>query len=100
MHKIKTKGVDMELIKVKKNFQVTLPSNLRKKLNIKEGDYLDILEKNGSFVIKPMKIIPADEAYFHTKEWQKGETQADRDLKTGNVKTFDNIEDLINDLDN
>jgi AbrB family looped-hinge helix DNA binding protein len=99
MNKTKTKGVDMELIKVKKNFQVTLPSNLRKRLNIQEGDYLNILEKNGGFVIKPMKMIPADEAYFHTKKWQKGEAQADKDLKTGNVQTFNNIEDLIKDLD-
>lgn len=89
----------MELVKVKKNFQLTLPINLRKNLNIKEGDYLDVLEKNGCLIIKPMKVIPADEAYFHTKEWQKEESQADRDLEAGNIKTFDNVDDLIADLD-
>lgn len=89
----------MELIKVKRNFQVTIPSGLRKKLNIKEGDYLDVLEKNGGIIIKPMKVIPADEAYFHTEEWQKEEAQADKDYKTGNFKTFDNVDDLIADLD-
>jgi AbrB family looped-hinge helix DNA binding protein len=89
----------MELIKVKKNFQLTLPSNLRKNLNIKEGDYLDVLEENGCIIIKPMKMIPAGEAYFHTKEWQKEEANADRDLKEGNVNAFDNVDDLIADLD-
>ncbi|NWH06869.1 hypothetical protein [Desulfobacter latus] len=44
-------------------------------------------------------MIPAGDAYFHTKEWQKEEANADRDFKEGNVNTFDNIDDLIADLD-
>jgi hypothetical protein len=46
-----------------------------------------------------MKMIPAGDAYFHTKEWQKEEANADRDLKKGKVNIFDNIDDLIADLD-
>jgi hypothetical protein len=37
-------------------------------------------------------MIPLDEAYFHTKEWQKGEKQADKDRKKGDVfGPFDNL---------
>lgn len=40
----------------------------------------------------------ADQAYFWSKQWQAGEQQADRDIAAGHVKTFDTMDDLINDL--
>lgn len=86
----------MELVKVKKNFQITLPSNLRKELNIKEGDYLDVNKHNKSFIISPVKVIPSNQAYFHTKEWQEDEKEADKDIAEGNiVGSFDNIGDAL-----
>jgi len=37
-------------------------------------------------------VVPTDEAYFHTKEWQEGEAQADKDRKKGDVLgPFDNL---------
>ena len=82
----------MPLIKVKHNYQITIPISLRKNLNISVGDYLEIEKQDSEIILKPVKIIPSDEAYFHTKEWQKGETQADKDLKNGDVLgPFDNL---------
>ncbi|MBF0235725.1 Transcriptional regulator, AbrB family [Desulfamplus magnetovallimortis] len=86
----------MELVKVKKNFQITLPSDLRKELNIKEGDYLDINKQDTYFIISPVKVIPSDQAYFHTKEWQEDEAEADKDIAEGNIEgPFDNINDAL-----
>ena len=47
-----------------------------------------------------MKIeITKSQAYFWTKEWQEAEREASADIKAGRVKTFDNVEELLEDLD-
>jgi AbrB family looped-hinge helix DNA binding protein len=79
------KGAIMSLVKVKKNAQITLPNGLRKKYHIVEGDYVDIGDKKGEIFIKPVKVMLADEAYFHSKEWQDAETEADKDIAEGKV---------------
>ena len=89
-------GVNVPLVKVKKHSQITIPNELRRKLKIVEGDYLEIKEHNSELVLKPVKMVHPDEAYFHTREWQDGETEADRDIAAGNVLgPFDNINDAL-----
>ena len=84
----------MPLIKVKKHFQITLPRNLRKNLRIAESDYLEAKKQGSQLILKPVKMVPTEEAYFHTKEWQKGEAKADKDIKKGDVLgPFANIAD-------
>jgi hypothetical protein len=46
-------------------------------------------------IIEP---IDPDQAYFYTEEWQAGEREADEDIRTGRVKTFATMDDLINHL--
>ncbi|MCF6159482.1 MAG: AbrB/MazE/SpoVT family DNA-binding domain-containing protein [wastewater metagenome] len=89
---------DMAVVKVKKNFQLTLPNNLRKELNISEGDFLDLEVKNGEIVVKPIKLIPKDQQYFYTPEWQKKEKEADSDLARKKRKEFKSVDDLIKEL--
>ncbi len=85
---------EMPLIKVKQNYQITIPNRLRKTLNIAVGDYLEVEKQDSELILKPVKMVHTDEAYFHTKEWQKGEKQADKDLKKGNVLgPFDKVAD-------
>ena len=93
---------DMALVKIKKNYQITLPKNLRQQVNVAEGDYMDIkLNEKGVLTIRPVKLIDSDQAYFHTKEWQKHEAEADKDIASGNVVgPFDNIKDALNGLKN
>ncbi len=93
----------LQLIKITKNFQVTLPAKLRNIFKLKEGDYLEANVKNGAFVFKPKKMvdIDSDQAWFWTDEWQEKERQADEDIKKGNVSgPFDNIDDCLNALKN
>lgn len=86
----------MSLIKVKRHAQITIPTDIRKRFKIVEGDYLEIEEHNNKLVLKPVKMVHPDEAYFHTKEWQAGETEADKDIAEGNViGSFDNIADAL-----
>jgi len=89
----------MPLIKVRQNFQITIPNSLRKYLKIGEGDYLEAERHNGEIVLKPVKMVQPDQAYFYTKEWQESEAEADRDIANGDVLgPFDNIEDALKTL--
>ncbi len=86
----------MSLVKVKRHAQITIPNDIRRKFKIVEGDYLEFVEQNNELVLKPVRMVHQDEAYFHTRQWQAGEAQADRDIAKGDVAgPFDNIEDAL-----
>ena len=91
----------MPLVKVKEKFQITLPNSLRKNFNIAVGDYMEVEDHDGEIVLKPVKMVHPDQAYFYTKEWQKSESEADKDIANGEVLgPFDNSEEGINALKN
>ncbi len=63
----------------------------------------DILHSQGltieeAKVASKVGLIDPDQAWWWTEEWQKGEREAEKDIKEGKVKRFTNIEDLIKDL--
>jgi len=75
----------MELVKVKKNYQITIPQALRRLMRLAEGDYLEMDVQEGTLVIRPVKMVHPDQEYFFTKEWQQKEDEADRDVAEGRV---------------
>jgi antitoxin MazE len=84
----------MSLIKVKQNYQITLPNSLRKNFNIAVGDYMEMDEREGVIVLMPVKVVHPEQAYFYSREWQKGEADADKDIDKGDVLgPFENITD-------
>lgn len=84
----------MALVKVRQNYQITIPAEVRKSMKV--GDYLDVEKKDGDLVLKMVKMVRPDQAYFHTPEWQEAEAQADRDIASGKtVGPFDNIDDAL-----
>ena len=87
------------VMQIRQNFQITLPAEIRKKLHLEVGDFLETEIKDGRVIIKPQKTIDAQQAWFWSKEWQEGEKEAQADLQAGKVKKFKNVEDLIADLD-
>jgi len=50
-------------------------------------------------VLMPKKLVDKSQAYFWTRRWQEGEREADEDIKAGRVKTFDSVDELIEDLE-
>jgi antitoxin MazE len=87
------------VMQVRRNFQVTLPSSVRKSLGIGVGDILDATVKDGRIVISPKKAVDAEQAWFWTKDWQEAEKEAETDLRSGKVKKYNSIKELIKGLD-
>lgn len=72
-----------ELVQIRKKAQVTLPLSVRKELGIEEGDFLDIRVENREIVLRVKKLVDKDQAWFWTERWQKGEREADQDIRAG-----------------
>lgn len=78
----------LHLIKITKNFQITLPAKLRGRFGLKEGDYLEASAKEGAFIFKPKKVVDID---FETQKknaptyYLKGKAaeEADRMVEEG-----------------
>ncbi|MBI4688613.1 MAG: AbrB/MazE/SpoVT family DNA-binding domain-containing protein [Nitrospirae bacterium] len=83
----------MSLVKVKNKYQIVIPEDVRKKLRVDVGDTLEIVEKDGTFVIKPVMVIEKSQAYFWTDEWQKGEKEAEAAKRKGKFKEFKKAEE-------
>ncbi len=87
----------MALVKVRQNYQITIPVAVRKSMKV--GDYLDVEKKDGELVLRPVKMVHHDQAYFHTQEWQAAEAEADREIASGEtVGPFDNMVDALDAL--
>lgn len=87
------------VMQIRKNFQITLPAVIRQRLGLSVGDLLETQLKDGKIIIVPKKTVNADQAWFWTNEWQQAEREAEADIRSGRVKKFKNVEDLIKELD-
>lgn len=78
--------------------QITIPKNIIDELGLKEGDNLNIEIENGKIIVKPVVIVPKDQAWFWTKKWQSQEKEVDKDIERGRIKTANNLDELMKDL--
>lgn len=89
----------MPTIKITSNGAITLPAKYRRALGLGIGDFVNAELKKGQVVLKPAKIIDAEDEWFWTKEWQEGEAEADQDIAEGRVTgPFDKAEDFLKEL--
>ena len=89
----------MPTTKVTRHGQITLPASVREQLGIEEGDIVEIEVEEERAVLMPKRLVDKSQAYFWTKQWQKGEKEAAEDIKVGRVKTFESADELIKNLD-
>ena len=91
----------MQLVKVTKNYQITLPARLRRGIMLKEGDYLAADVRDGVFIFKPTNADPArdpEQAWFWKAAWQKKEREADADISSGRTRSSSSMKDLVAEL--
>ncbi|MHB9094259.1 MAG: AbrB/MazE/SpoVT family DNA-binding domain-containing protein [Eubacteriales bacterium] len=86
------------LVELKQKSQVTIPSELVRKMNLRPGDKLEVVEQDGRLIITPVVVIPRDQMWFYAKEWQYGEARVNEDIKEGKVRTASSEEELFKDL--
>lgn len=90
----------MSVVKITRNFQVSIPKEIRDRLGIEEGDLIEMIEQDGRILMVPKRLIDADQAWFWTREWQDGEREADEDIREGRVSgPFKTADDLMKHLE-
>jgi AbrB family looped-hinge helix DNA binding protein len=86
------------LMKVRPKGQITLPDAVRKAARLSEGDYLEVSVEEGTIIMRPKKLIDADQAWFWTEDWQKGEREASEDIARGRVRRSTSGDEFIESL--
>jgi AbrB family looped-hinge helix DNA binding protein len=84
--------------KITRNGQVTIPKAIRDQLRLREGMTVFFETDDGAIRIVPAVMVPKDQRWFWTREWQAKEREADEELQAGKGRTFKSLKALIKDL--
>lgn len=87
------------LRKLGKSNQIAIPKEIVTNLGLKKDDYLDIYIENNKIIIEPKVLIPRDQAYFFTDEWQIDERNAEADIRKSRITKTKNLRDLFHVMD-
>jgi len=89
----------MQITRISPKHQITIPKEVFEKLRLEVGDFLEVEATQGGLLLVPKKLIPKDQLWFWTKEWQKREKEADEAIGRGEVSgPFKSAEELIRHL--
>ena len=80
------------LAEIRGRSQITIPSEIIKKLGISEGDKFDIMERDGGIFLCPVVVYPKDKIAKIAKILKKSEN----DTKTRTA--FESVEDMFSDM--
>lgn len=50
-------GKHMQLVRIKRAAQITLPPELRQQFGLAEGDYLEIIGTKAGILLKPVSVV-------------------------------------------
>ena len=75
--------------------QVTLPREVTRKLRLNKGDDLELRIHEDRIELVPLALIPRDQLWYWTPEWQAKEREADEDEAAGRFKSFKSAKKLI-----
>jgi len=79
--------------RVRSRGQITVPSEVRKALDISDGDdIIFYVDEMGKVCVQRSQIVPPDQAWFWTERWQKMEREAQTDIDAGRVHRFADAE--------
>lgn len=87
------------LTEIRTRSQITIPAEIIKKLNLKQGDTLDIDVEEDRIVLRPVIVLPKDQAYFWSQQWQNEEKQVQDDIKNNKIHVAQTKDELFKDLD-
>jgi len=94
----RTRG-NMAITRVGPKHQITIPREVFEALGLETGDILEVQVVEGGLHLVPQRLIPRDQAWFWTEEWQLKEREASQAIEQGDVSgPFETVEDLIRHL--
>jgi AbrB family looped-hinge helix DNA binding protein len=86
----------MPAVKIGPKHQITIPKEIFKSLHLKVGDFVETAIRDNVVVLTPQKLVPRDQEWFWTREWQEKEREADEAILKGKVTgPFDKAADAI-----
>ena len=89
----------MPAVKIGPKHQITIPREVFDAMHLEVGDFLDAHVKDNAIVLLPKKLVPKDQEWFWSKEWQEMEKEADEAIAKGEtIGPFSNISDALNAL--
>lgn len=86
------------LTEIRARAQITIPAEILKKLNLKQGDNLEVDIEGGHIVLRPVIAVPKEQAYFWSSQWQDEEKQVQDDIKNNKINCAQTKDDLFKDL--
>ena len=87
-------------VSVQRRNLISLPKEVRQKLNIGEGDVLDVRIEGNKIIMEPFKLIPSSQTYFWAEKTQRDMIEAKNDVESGRVREFQTMEEFLEGLDN
>lgn len=87
------------LRKLGQNYQIALPKEIVRDMHLNVNDYVDIHVRNNEIILEPQVVIPKDQAYFYTPQWQEDEQKAGEDIAKGRVTKTKGVKELFKKLD-
>src|SRR5919201_3678991 len=85
----------MARVKLSAQRQITIPAETAKRLGLKAGEELELVESEKAIVLVPRKHIPKDQQWYYTDEWQQMMQEAFDDLKHGRMLgPFESVEEF------
>jgi AbrB family looped-hinge helix DNA binding protein len=94
----KTKIVLEESVRVGAKHQVTIPSRISKALRLKKGDHMLVRLVDNTLELIPAQVVPKDQRWFWTPEWEAREREVDEALARGEYKGAKSAEELLRKL--
>ena len=85
--------------RIARNGHLTIPSKIRKILNIEDGDIVRFTVEDNKIVIAPGVIVDKDQAYFFSEKCQKEMRESEKEFKEGKFSSYTSIKDLKKAMD-
>ena len=83
------------LTELRKKAQITIPKEVVNKLGLKEGDQLEIVERDGIIYLMPVAVYPKK----YIDELKAEISTVKNKLQSGEQLIFESVDDLFSQLD-
>lgn len=80
---------------VRSKGQITLPREIRDALHLREGDDVAFVVEGDRVVMRGLRSVPTDQAWFWSEAWQAGEKQASEQLANGEGRVFQDADAFL-----